>query len=569
MAHHLENIFVSREHSLKEVLAVMAANKKDSSIPPGIALVVEKDKKLCGIITNGDIRRAFAAGRAVTDPVSRVMNPAPSVIVRPDGGEILPRVIAEIKSGRWPKDRLEKIIITDSKGRVLDLVSFYDLVQKSDTRFKHIGVVGLGYVGLTLGITLADLGFMVKGDETNKGVAEAIRRGKPHFYEAGLDRLLSDHLGKNFVVASDFSKENNCDVYFIAVGTPLDDNHIPNLGHLEAAARSVGAVLKYGDAVVLRSTVPLGTTRDIVLPLLEKESGLTAGEGFLLAFAPERTIEGRALEELRVLPQVIGGINHASSDLVASIFNVLSHSTVIVESLEAAEMVKLVNNTYRDVSFGFANEVSLVAHAWGIDAKEVIDAANYGYERSRVPSPSPGVGGYCLEKDPYIFIESARKRGYELRMPADARAVSALMIARVAATITDFLQDTKKGKNAKIAILGFAFKGRPVTSDMRGSTTLGVLEHIRAAGFKNISGFDPAVRPEDIKATGVKLTRSAVDAFRTADAVLVMTDHPDFQALPVRDLLATTKKPSLLFDTWSLYHSDEVKKVKEVTYKRL
>ena len=154
-------------------------------------------------------------------------------------------------------------------------------------------------------------------------------------------------------------------------------------------------------------------------------------------------------------------------------------------------------------------------------------------------------------------------------MPADARAVSALMIAHVAGAITDFLHNGKKGTNAKIAILGFAFKGRPVTSDMRGSTTLGVLGHIRAAGFKNISGFDPAVRLDDIKTTGVKPARSAADAFRNADAVLIMTDHPDFETLPVRDLLAITKKPSLLFDAWSLYHSDEVKKVKGVAYRRL
>lgn len=572
MQHKLSKIFVRPNDSIKEVLAAMVANKKSHpALPPGIALVVDVNHRLLGIVTNGDIRRAFAAGTTIHQPISKVMNKRPSVI-RHEGGEgsMLTVIFNQIKEGKWPKDRLEKIIMVDEKNRVLDMVSFYDLVQKSDIRFKHIGVVGLGYVGLTLGLTLADLGFKVKAFDLNASVVDSIMRGKPHFYEQGLDRLLKDHLNKNFRLVSNFKGENNADIYFIAVGTPLDASYKPSLHYLERAGVSLGKILKSGDAVVLRSTVPLGTTRNVVIPILEKESGMKAGEDFLIAFAPERTIEGKALEELRRLPQVIGGINRASCDLVASIFNFMSNSTILVDTLEAAEMVKLVNNTYRDVSFAFANEVALISRAWGIDTKQVIEAANYGYERSRVPQPSPGVGGYCLEKDPFIFIDSAKQKGYEPLLAKDARQVSNNMVDFVTHTITSFLKKEKADvKNPKIALLGFAFKGKPVTSDVRGSTTVILTKKLQNAGYDNIHGFDAAARKEDIVCHDVTYAPRIENGFHNADAVVVMNNHPDFESVDIRGLLAKTKKPVLFFDTWSLYDSDEVEKVKGVEYRRI
>lgn len=343
MPHKLSNLFIGPNDKIKTVLERISSLKSTSPhLPPGVVLVVGADHKLLGIVTNGDIRRAFAAGITVDQPISKAMNKNPSVIEQIDqGGDLLPLIFNKMKEGKWPKDRMERILVVDNKRRVVDMVSFYDLVRHSDARFKHIAVVGLGYVGLTLGLTLADLGFKVKAFDVNKAVMDSVKRAKPHFYEQGLDRLLNDHLNKNFLLVNNFEGENNADVYFVAVGTPLDANSKPSLHYLEKAVAHIGGVLKHGDTVVLRSTVPLGTTRNCVIPILEKESGMRAGDDFLVAFAPERTIEGKALEELRNLPQVIGGISHASCDLVASIFNFMSNSTILVDSLEAAEMVKL------------------------------------------------------------------------------------------------------------------------------------------------------------------------------------------------------------------------------------
>ena len=405
---NLSKICVSPSDTIKKVLVKMTLNKpQETLLPAGIVLVVDKNQKLLGIATDGDIRRALTGRAALNSPISKIMNTKPFLVIGPKSNtEILSLAVEKIRKENWHKDRLNKIIVVNNNKQIIDLVSFYDIWQKSDVRFKQIGVVGLGYVGLTLALTLADLGFKIRGFDSSSAVRKSLSKGKPHFFEDGLKELLKDHFNKNFRLVKNFSGVNNCDVYFVAVGTPLDKNNKPDLKYLKNAAEKLGKVLKRDDAIILRSTVPVGTTRNFIVPILEKESGLKAGEEFFVAFAPERTIEGKALEELRNLPQVIGGLNQSSADLAANIFRHLTHSTVLVDSLEEAEIVKLINNSYRDVTFSFANEVSLICHRFGIDTHRVIEAANRGYERSNVPLPSPGVGGACLEKDPFIFIES-------------------------------------------------------------------------------------------------------------------------------------------------------------------
>ncbi len=550
----------------------MARNKPQRTrLPAGIVLVADAAEKLLGIATDGDIRRALSQGAGLDSPVSLVMNKNPFLIIGPHSGEEILALIADkIRQESWHKDRLDKIVVVDRNRKVLNLVSFYDLWHQSDIRFKHIGMVGLGYVGLTLGLTLADLGFRVKGVDADPKVRRAVSSGKPHFFEAGLDALIKDHLGGNFKVAENFKGENNCDIYFVAVGTPLDRSQKPDLAHLRAAAKNLGRILKRGDLIILRSTVPVGTTRDCVAPILEKYSGLRAGEEFLLAFAPERTAEGRALEELRKLPQVIGGINHKSADMAASVFGFMTHSNVLVDTLEEAEMVKLVNNTYRDVTFGFANEVSLVAQHWGLEARKIIEAANYGYERSNVPMPSPGVGGYCLEKDPFIFIESAKVKGYNPLLFRHARAINERMVDFVAGQVLSFLEHHKAGiKNPKILIFGLAFKGHPMTSDLRGSTALSIVTRLQKAGFGNVFGYDPAVKREEAMAYGVRQVNNLEVGARNADAMVVLNSNPHFQEIEIRKYLALSRKPTLLFDGWGVFNQDDTAKIKGVHYKRL
>ncbi len=563
----IRQICVAPHTSLKEALATIVKNRPSKSgIPGGIILVVDKDLTLLGLATSGDLLRAVAKGTPLERPIKAIMNKDPFVLVgKPQAQEIIRQVVKKTREEGWHRDRLERVVIIDKQRRVEDLIDLYDIWQGSDVRLRRVGVVGLGYVGLTLGITLADVGFEVYGFDTNAAVRAKVAAKKPHFLELGLPELLREHVGKRLFVVDSF-KEKLCEAYIIAVGTPLDKNKKPDFTHLRSASQTVGKVLKQGDVVILRSTVPMGTTRGVVVPILEKASGLVAGDDFYVTFAPERTVEGKALEELRTLPQVIGGMNRANANIAADIFTLITPSVHIVDSLEEAEIIKLINNTYRDVSFAFANEVALICQKWGIDTNKVIEAANAGYPRSLVPKPSPGVGGYCLDKDPYIFIEGAREKNYEPALFHHARQVNVRILDEVGRHIIEHLDF--RGKDAKIFILGFAFKGRPATSDLRGSTTLVLLKRLQAAGFKNIHSFDAVVSGKELKQYKVKPS-SIEKGFSGADAIIIMNNHDTHGKLDIVRLLRTAKKGALFYDTWALHSPQEVAKVPHVSHKRL
>ena len=564
-------VSLRRVATIKDALSAMTKNNpKETNIPAGIVLVTEASGKLLGLVTDGDIRRALSKGAKMLTPLGDIMNKDAFVIVGPkDHTAILSLVNNEIRSRGVHQHRYDKIVIVDESKKVTDVFSFYDLWQGSDIRFKKIGVAGLGYVGLTLGLTLSDLGFNVVGVDVNARTREIIKGKRSPFYEEGIDVLLSDHVGKKFLVSDTFDGENCCDVYFIAVGTPIGEDNVPKMTYLEEAARNIGKVLKRGDIVILRSTVPLGTTRNVIVPILEAASGLRGGEDFFVVFAPERTIEGKALAELRSLPQVIGGINQASSNLAASIFSMMTKSLAIVDSTEEAEAVKLINNTYRDVTFAFANEVSMVCQKWNIDTNKVIEAANMGYARSNVPKPSPGVGGYCLVKDPLIFAYGARAKGYEPKLFEYARRVNETILTTLADDVVKHLDSLKTKQKSKIFILGFAFKGNPPTSDLRGSTTVTLTKILLERGYTNVYGYDPVVAKEEIEALGVKVVRKVEDGFQNADAVLVMNNHSALKELPARTLMLKAHVGAALFDTWALYNKDEILKTKGISYKRL
>ena len=567
-------VCVAKDATLQDVLMVIGRNRSAASgIPAGIALVVDKGRKLLGIVTSGDLTRAMVAGRALTEPVSAIMNTKPFVIEgKASAQEIIRRVVNETREHGWPKGRLDKIIMVDEQHRVTDLLSIHDLWQASDIRLKKVGVVGLGYVGLTLALTLADLGFEVRGFDINEKVRKLVAAKKAPFFELGLPELLAEHVGKHFKVASSFADER-CDVYFIAVGTPVGEGKRkkPDLSALQAVAESIGEVLKQGDLVVLRSTVPIGTTRDVVTPILEKHSALTAGEDFFIAFAPERTVEGKALEELRTLPQVIGGINRMGANLASDIFNLMTHTIHIVDSLEEAEVVKLINNTYRDVTFAFANEVSLICQRWGIDTNTVVNAANAGYPRSSVPKPSPGVGGYCLDKDPYIFMEGGRAKKYAAKLFEHARAVNTRILEMVAERVVEHLATfgTRQKKDHKIFILGFAFKGKPATSDLRGSPTIALTKMLQKAGYKNIWGFDPVVASTELTGLGVHTVSDMKAGFKGAHAVIIMNNHEDLASPRIQVLLKECAPGAMFFDTWALHGKDDIAKIDGISYHRL
>lgn len=437
-----------------------------------------------------------------------------------------------------------------------------------DLKNKKICVIGMGYVGLTLALAFSDLGFKVVGVENREKVLSQLRQGRAHFYEAGLEEILHRELGKGFRFVIDL-EETESDIFIVAVGTPIDFGKKPDFSVLEEIIQKIGKVLKRGDLVILRSTVSPGTTRNFVIPILEQVSHLKAGTDFNVSFAPERTIEGRALEELRTLPQIIGGLTEECSLFTANVFRPMAPQIVMVNSLEASEMVKLANNLCRDVNFAFANELVLICDKFNIDTHEVINAANFGYPRDHIALPSPGVGGYCLTKDPYILTEAAEKNGYLPHLLTIARNINEYMPHYVVGQVEKFLSaHNKKIDETKFYILGFAFKGKPDTSDVRFSPAVDVLNILKSKGAKNIYGHDPVVPKEIIAELGVNFS-DVENGFQDADCVLIMNNHPVFSSLDILALLEKTRKPVLLFDSWKLFSPEKILKIEGVKYSNL
>ena len=424
-----------------------------------------------------------------------------------------------------------------------------------DESLPTIGILGLGYVGLTLSTVLADIGFPVVGIDRDESLISDLKQGKPHFHEKGLEQLLKAVAEQTHPPQYQVGLPAPCaDIYIITVGTPIERPSLdPDLDHVRNATLEVARVLRRGNLVVLRSTVPVGTTRNVVLPVLEQTSGLKAGMDFDLAFCPERTIEGKALRELRELPQIIGGLNAQSAELAQALFGQVTSTIIDLGSLEASEMLKIMDNTYRDMMFAYANQMALVCHAVGLDMAPIVRAANQGYNRNNIPVPSPGVGGACLSKDPYILSSVCRQVGIDPILFIKGRSVNEFMPVHVVDRVYEALTSIGNGvSGGTVFVLGFAFKGRPETSDMRDSPTLDVVRELHRRGAK-VLGHDPLVLDEDIESLNVEVT-NLNNGFAKADAVIVMIDHPIYANLDIT-VLTQAKRPIVLMDGWNLYRS--------------
>ncbi|MET0418994.1 MAG: nucleotide sugar dehydrogenase [Actinoplanes sp.] len=406
---------------------------------------------------------------------------------------------------------------------------------------QTIGVVGLGYVGLTLTAALATKDFVVYGSDVSPGVLETLSRGRSHIFEPGVEEVFAEHIGTRIHVGTELPPDT-VEVAVISVSTPVDENtRRPNLANLAAAARSVAARCAPGTLVVVRSTVPVGTSRRVVLPELRA----AWGDNVKLVMAPERTIQGQALRELVELPQVIGGLDEASLEAAIAFFGGLANSIVAVADLETAEMVKLANNCHTDLIYSYGNEIALIAERHGLDPLEVIRAANLDYPRPDLSKPGY-VGGGCLSKDPYIMIDSAGELSPFL--VGKARELNEFMPVHVAETVVRMLEETRGAtRGTRLAVLGWAYKGWPPTDDMRGTPIASMMPVFSEAGIV-VTGHDPMVTDDVIRQYGgdpVSLDK----AFAGADAVLVINDHPDYRAIQIPSILGDAR-PAFIYDSW-------------------
>jgi UDP-N-acetyl-D-glucosamine dehydrogenase len=405
-----------------------------------------------------------------------------------------------------------------------------ELKEKIRNRQARIGIIGLGYVGLPLAVEFAKAGFEVTGFDVDTSKVDAINKGESYIGDVpGADVASSVKAGK-LKATTDMSKLHDMDAIDICVPTPLRKTRDPDLSYVVLAVDAVRERLKPGQLIILESTTYPGTTDEVVQPALE-EGGLKAGVDFYLAFSPERVDPGNATHTTKTIPKVVGGMNGPSTELAADLYAAIIDRIVPVSSTQVAEMVKLLENTFRAVNIGLVNEIALMSHRMNIDVWEVIEAAAtkpFGF----MPFfPGPGLGGHCIPIDPFYLSWKARQNGFECRFIELAGHINGAMPAFVVERIGEALNSKKKSINgSRIHVFGVAYKKD--VSDMRESPALDVIELLHRRGAE-LSYTDPYVPTLEHGGLSLKSVPEK-DAAKGMDCVVVCTNHGVFNyaALP-------------------------------------
>ncbi|MGB9876038.1 MAG: nucleotide sugar dehydrogenase [bacterium] len=403
-----------------------------------------------------------------------------------------------------------------------------------------VTVVGLGYVGLTLALTMADSGNQVYGLEINDEIIKTLLSGKSHVMEPGIDELLKSNLGKTFFPGKEpkkVSEFNEAIIYCLP--TPLNAG-VPDLSYFIRAVGSTLPYVKKDTLFVIRSTVPVGTTRKLLIPLL-KENQIFQNSEPMVAVCPERTAEGVALQELRSLPQLGAATSPEAMARAEELFSFVKEF-IKLDSLEAAEAAKLFSNVFRDVQFALANEFALLAEEWGFDIHQVIEAINKDYPRANIARPGLGVGGPCLSKDTYLMGYSAKE--HQPRVSLQARKLNEEIVHQELNRILPWV----KGKKALVC--GLAFKGRPETNDIRNSAGVEVIKLLLNQNFV-VYGFDPALKEEIIFKTGA-LSEPLEKAVREADLIIIANNNRFFEREDFWETLSQKKEDCFILDGWGL-----------------
>jgi UDP-N-acetyl-D-mannosaminuronic acid dehydrogenase len=391
--------------------------------------------------------------------------------------------------------------------------------------YKSICVVGLGYIGLPTAALFAKSGIQVYGYDVTPQTVETINNGKAHIKEVDLDGLLQGVVANGKLKAS--TKPKAADVFIIAVPTPFKEGNKPDLSYIKDAIKDIAPVIKAGDLIILESTVPPGTTKQMCTWLeLERpdlKDGRGAGSAYFAAHCPERVLPGRVLIELVENDRIIGGITNACAAKARALYETVVRGECFLTTSQTAELVKLSENAFRDINIAYANELSLIANDLDIDVWELIELANK-HPRVNILNPGPGVGGHCIAVDPWFIVDAAPDNTQLIR---SARQVNDMMPEKV---IEKVLKLAAKFKEPKIACLGLAFKAD--IDDLRSSPALAVTEQLAENKELNILAVEPNITelPARLNDKGIKLM-PLHDVLNEADILVLLVDHTPFKRL--------------------------------------
>lgn len=397
-----------------------------------------------------------------------------------------------------------------------------ELGQKIDGREAQIGIVGLGYVGLPLAIEFAKEGFRVTGFELDNEKVRLLQESRSYIEDVPAAEIAEVRAKGRFDATTDFGRLSQMDVINVCVPTPLTKTKDPDMSFIARSVEEIRKRLRGGQLVILGSTTYPGTTHELFVPILE-QSGLKCGTDFAVAFAPERIDPANKKFKVRSVPKVVGGETSLCTELAVKTYQTIFDTVVPVSCSQSAELVKLLENTFRAINIGLANEVALMCHKLGLDVWEVIEAAAtkpYGFMKFL---PGPGLGGHCIPVDPTYLSWKMKSLNFSARFIELATEINGHMPDHVAERVGDLLNEDRLPVNGShILILGAAYK--PDVSDMRESPALDVIKLLRSKGG-NVRYHDPHVPEIDLEGTTLKSVDLSDDALSSADIVVIVTDH--------------------------------------------
>ena len=414
------------------------------------------------------------------------------------------------------------------------------LLSRIDDQNARIGVIGLGYVGLPLAVVFAEAGFQVVGIDVQERVTNGINNGTSHVEDIP-DSRLGPLVEQGLITATtDFSLLSGCDGVSICVPTPLRKTGDPDISYIIAATEKIAEFVHPGMVIVLESTTYPGTTTEVILPALE-EGGLRAGEDFFLCFSPERVDPGREDWTTINTPKVMGGVTPACVEAGAALYGAALDTIVPVSSPEAAEMVKLLENTFRAVNIGLANELLLMCDKLDLDAWEIVEAAAtkpFGFMKF---TPGPGLGGHCIPIDPLYLSWKLRTLNYTARFIELASEINTGMPAHWVQKVQDALNDHGKSvKGSRVLVVGVAYKKD--ISDMRESPALDIIQLLQEKGA-DVVYHDPHVASLRHEGIDLDTVDSLNDTLGAADCTVIVTDHAEYDWAEIAD------KAGLVVDT--------------------
>jgi UDP-N-acetyl-D-glucosamine dehydrogenase len=415
-----------------------------------------------------------------------------------------------------------------------------ELRDKIASREARLGVIGLGYVGLPLAVEFAKAGFRVTGFELDPEKVRSLEKSVSYIEDVSSEEVAEMRAAGRLEATTDFGALSRTDVINICVPTPLTRSKDPDVSHMAKAVEDIRKRLRSGQLVILGSTTYPGTTAELFVPMLE-ESGLQVGEDFCLAFAPERIDPANQQFKVRDVPKVVGGETPLCTELACLVFEPIFETVVPVSSTRSAEMVKLLENTFRAINIGLANEVALMCQRLGLDVWEVIEAAAtkpYGFMKFL---PGPGLGGHCIPVDPSYLAWKMKSLNFPARFIELATEINNQMPEHVADRVADLLNDDRLAVNgARVLILGVAYKKD--VGDMRESPALDVIGLLARKGAQ-VSFHDPHVRECEVDGIVYKNADLDDQALAGADLVVILTDHSEV------DYERVMEKGQRIFDT--------------------